>query len=204
MTEQPSSYWLSGTWHLVRFFVAPHLNDTFSISTKIGKQPPPAPAVSPSTPAHAAGPSASISAAIKSNPRSRKPTSKVLDSMPTTPAVSFRSHPSPAVPPLPAQDQENVLPPIRVGQQDLTAPPLATMEPVLNPSPPHSPLDQTPLASLSPNQRKFGLRHLQHPMMLSAPLIKLPFALRKEPTPSPSDQLREEAAIALSGMRTWR
>lgn len=178
----------------------PTRNDAFSISNQVGEQY--TPAMSPA--AQNPEPPASISAAIKSNPRARKPTSKIRDGMPLTPAANLRSHPSPAVPPLPAQDQENVLPPIRIGRQDLTAPPLATMEPVLNPSPPHSPLDQTPLASLSPNQRKFGLRHLQHPMMLSAPLIKLPFALRKEPTPSPSDQLREEAAIALSGMRTWR
>ncbi|ETS75957.1 hypothetical protein PFICI_12901 [Pestalotiopsis fici W106-1] len=147
-------------------------------------------------------PSASVSAAVKTNPRKRKPTAKAMSSMPTTPkqvppARSGYTIPQPAV-----IDQENILPPFRREQQ--AGPRLATMEPSCNPSPPHSPLDQTPLASLSPNQRRFSLQHLHHPMMLSSPLVKLPIEVRKESTPSPSDQLREEAAIALSGMRMCR
>ncbi|KAI0131865.1 hypothetical protein BJ170DRAFT_679764 [Xylariales sp. AK1849] len=152
---------------------------------------------------HAYVPTASISAAIKSNPRTRKPTSKVKTSVPCTPVPVPQAHASMVPKSAAVSYQENILPPFRFASGELAGPRLPTMEPALHPSPPHSPLDQTPLASLSPNQRKFGLRHLQHPMMLSAPLINLPFAVRKEPTPSPSDQLREEAAVALSSMRTW-
>ncbi|KAK6063817.1 hst3 protein [Seiridium cupressi] len=146
-------------------------------------------------------PSASVSAAVKSNPRKRKPTAKAKGNAPTTPVAVTEARSSPGVSQMQVVEQENVLPPFRIAEEQLAGPRLATMEPSLNPSPPHSPLDQTPLASLSPNQRKFSLQHLQHPMMLSSPLIKLPFGIRKESTPSPSDQLREEAAIALSGMR---
>ncbi|KAI1845936.1 hypothetical protein JX265_011168 [Neoarthrinium moseri] len=149
-------------------------------------------------------PSAAVSAAVKSNPRIRKPTRKARSSMPNTPvpAPMIEHHRPMALPVL--GDKENILPPFRVGQEKLSGPRLATMEPALNPSPPNSPLDQGPLASLSPNQRTWGLQHFRHPMMLSGPLIKLPFAVGKEATPSPSDQLEEEAAKALSGMRMCR
>lgn len=147
-------------------------------------------------------PTASVSAAVKTNPRKRKPTAKAMSSMPTTPKQASSAHSAYAVTQPAVMDQENILPPFRGEQQ--AGPRLATMEPSCNPSPPHSPLDQTPLASLSPNQRRFSLQHLQHPMMLSSPLVKLPIEVRKESTPSPSDQLREEAAIALSGMRMCR
>jgi NAD-dependent SIR2 family protein deacetylase len=159
-------------------------------------------------------PSASVSAAVKTNPRIRKPTRKARASMPTVTTRSSTPNRAPGTPSRSsrqatrseaANDQENVLAPFRVGKEELAGPRLATMEPVLNPSPPQSPLDKTPLASLSPNQRRFSLRHLQHPLMLSAPLIKLPYSARTEPTPSPSDQLLEEAAaVALSDMKMCR
>lgn len=190
-------------------------------------QEPAPPALSPALPvlslapglAPAYMPSAAVSAAVKTNPRIRKPTRKARASMPdastTAPAPTRTRTPSraPGTPtrsrkstrPEAVDDQENVLAPFRVGREELAGPRLATMEPALNPSPPQSPLDKTPLASLSPNQRRFGLRHLQHPLMLSAPLIKLPYAARTEPTPSPSDQLLEEAAaVALSDMKMCR
>jgi NAD-dependent SIR2 family protein deacetylase len=153
--------------------------------------------------------SISVSAAVKSNPRKRRPTAKAKtkENTPSTPVQSQQTQQPRAMCALSRSasiEQENVLPPFRVGTEPQTGPRLATMEPAFNPSPPHSPLDQTPLASLSPNQRRFSLQHFQHPMMLSSPLIKLPFGVRKESTPSPSDQLREEAAIALSGMRLCR
>lgn len=154
--------------------------------------------------AHAYRPTASVSAAVKSNPRKRKPTAKVKDNAPATPEPVSRARSVSKICQQQILDQENILPPFCVAMEKLAGPRLATMEPALNPSPPHSPLDQTPLASLSPNQRKFSLRHLTHPLMLSSPLIKLPFGVRKGSTPTPSDQLREEAAVALTGMRLCR
>lgn len=148
-------------------------------------------------------PSASVGSSVKTNPRKRKPTAKAMDGMPTTPKQGPPAHLGYTAPQPSMVDQENILPPFRGTELQQNGPRLAIMEPSCNPSPPHSPLDQTPLASLSPNQRRFSLQHLQHPMMLSAPLVKLPYEVRKE-TPSPSDQLREEAAIALSGMRMCR
>lgn len=160
------------------------------------------PQIQPGIPTATQGyrPTASVSAAVKSNPRKRKPTAKAKDNTPTTPEPVSRVRAYSKASQASIVDQENVLPPFCIAEEQLAGPRLATMEPALHPSPPHSPLDQTPLASLSPNQRRFSLQHMQHPMMLSSPLIKLPFEVRKESTPSPSDQLREEAAVALTGM----
>ncbi|KAH8681699.1 hypothetical protein BX600DRAFT_505357 [Xylariales sp. PMI_506] len=158
----------------------------------------------PSTPA-TPQPSAPICAAVKSNPRVRKPSSKVKANKAATPVPAPQPPRSTGRMPA-ADDQENVLPPFQSEWVHQSGPRLTVMEPVLNPSPPNSPLDQRPLATLSPNQRQFGLQHLHRPMLLSNPLAKLSFPPRKESIPNPSDQLRDEeaAAAALSGMHAWR
>ncbi|KAH8196739.1 hypothetical protein TruAng_009094 [Truncatella angustata] len=67
-------------------------------------------------------PSATVSAAVKSNPRKRKPTAKAQNYVPSTPVPAARTRATSATTRLPIMDQENILPPFRVGKDLLAGP----------------------------------------------------------------------------------
>ncbi|KAK8119580.1 SIR2 superfamily [Apiospora kogelbergensis] len=138
---------------------------------------------------------ATIGAAVKTNPRIRKP--KLIDGEPVNIHGSTRTR-TRAAAPMPAamqveQEEDVILPklPPMLNLRAGIGPRLETMEPVP---------DVSPLKTLSPNQRYFGLDHWHHPLRVSNPLAHWQTESRasseRDLLPSPSDQLREETEAA--------
>ncbi|KAK8042852.1 Hercynylcysteine S-oxide lyase [Apiospora phragmitis] len=137
---------------------------------------------------------ATIGAAVKTNPRVRKP--KLIDGEPVNirGPTRTRTRAAAQVPVMPVEQEEDVilpkLPPMLNLNSD-SGPRLEIMEPVP---------DVSPLKTLSPNQRYFGLGHWHHPLRVSNPLAHWQTSSRasseRDLLPSPSDQLREETEAA--------
>ncbi|KAK8052198.1 Hst3 protein [Apiospora rasikravindrae] len=136
---------------------------------------------------------ATIGAAVKTNPRIRKP--KLIDGEPVNirgPTRTRRVVAQAPVVPVEQEEDEIVpkLPPM-LNLNGGAGPRLETMEPVP---------DVSPLKTLSPNQRYFGLDHWRHPLRVSNPLAHWQTVSRasseRDLLPSPSDQLREETEAA--------
>lgn len=138
---------------------------------------------------------ATIGAAVKTNPRIRKP--KLIDGEPVNIRGPTRNRTRPAAPvpvmPVVEPEEDVILPklPPMLNLNDSLGPRLETMEPVP---------DVSPLKTLSPNQRRIGLDHYHHPLRVSNPLAHWQTASRasseRDLLPSPSDQLREETEAA--------
>ncbi|KAK8080780.1 hypothetical protein PG997_008598 [Apiospora hydei] len=136
---------------------------------------------------------ATIGAAVKTNPRIRKP--KLIDGEPVNIRGPTRTRTKAAAqaPVMPAEPEEEIVPklPPMLNLNGGSGPRLETMEPVP---------DVSPLKTLSPNQRYFGLDHWHHPLRVSNPLAHWQTASRasseRDLLPSPSDQLREETERA--------
>jgi len=144
---------------------------------------------------------ATIGAAVKTNPRIRKP--KLIDGEPVNISGLTRTR-TRAAAPIPVvmhveQEDDDILPklPPMLNLKAGTGPRLETMEPVP---------DVSPLKTLSPNQRYFGLDHWHHPLRISNPLAHWQTASRasseRDLLPSPSDQLREETEAAATTTTT--
>lgn len=138
---------------------------------------------------------ATIGAAVKTNPRIRKP--KMIDGEPVNirGPTRTRTRPPAPIPVIPVVEPEEdvILPklPPMLNLNGGSGPRLETMEPVP---------DVSPLKTLSPNQRRIGLDHYHHPLRVSNPLAHWQTASRasseRDLLPSPSDQLREETEAA--------
>ncbi|KAK8010295.1 hypothetical protein PG990_009260 [Apiospora arundinis] len=143
---------------------------------------------------------ATIGAAVKTNPRIRKP--KLIDGEPVNilGTTRTRARPVAQAPVVMHVEEEDVILPKLPPMLNLkagTGPRLETMEPVP---------DVSPLKTLSPNQRYFGLDHWHHPLRVSNPLAHWQTASRasseRDLLPSPSDQLREETEAAATTTTT--
>ncbi|KAK6827648.1 hypothetical protein PG987_010989 [Apiospora arundinis] len=143
---------------------------------------------------------ATIGAAVKTNPRIRKP--KLIDGEPVNilGTTRIRARPVAQAPVVMHVEEEDVILPKLPPMLNLkagTGPRLETMEPVP---------DVSPLKTLSPNQRYFGLDHWHHPLRVSNPLAHWQTASRasseRDLLPSPSDQLREETEAAATTTTT--
>ncbi|KAK7996816.1 hypothetical protein PG989_004856 [Apiospora arundinis] len=143
---------------------------------------------------------ATIGAAVKTNPRIRKP--KLIDGEPVNilGTTRTRARPVAQAPVVMHVEEEDIILPKLPPMLNLkagTGPRLETMEPVP---------DVSPLKTLSPNQRYFGLDHWHHPLRVSNPLAHWQTASRasseRDLLPSPSDQLREETEAAATTTTT--
>jgi NAD-dependent SIR2 family protein deacetylase len=134
--------------------------------------------------------SPSIVAAVKENHRVRRPKARF------DPGVSARRPRTKTAKSQAVQSCENTLPPLRIQSTQPKPPSLTAMEPDPNmnlPSPLAASSSHRPLATLSPNQRVFGMWHICRNMMTSAPLGKLPYRVEGYlHARTPSTQLREE------------